>query len=130
MDQRRVRDVQLNFLHKLIQLLEKVEDTLSFAMECYSNGDSDIGDRVVKQVLEGLIPYNQENITVRSIFYNNEVALVKLNEFQATLVIARNLESLTSIKEKVTLINHELEPQLLEWKQTLIMKRAELSRMT
>ncbi|MBU9722272.1 MULTISPECIES: hypothetical protein [Bacillaceae] len=80
------------FLQQYIGLLEEVEPSLTFVIECYEQGDGDIGERLLRKVLEGIAPYDEQNMTMVSIFGQAEADMEVLAAYQNVIYVASNME--------------------------------------
>ncbi|UTR11746.1 hypothetical protein MM300_05440 [Evansella sp. LMS18] len=121
-------EAQQKFLITYTGLLKEVESSLQFISECYTKGDLDIGDRLMKQIMLGLIPYNEENLTVMSVFGNDETAVGSLKKFQKAIHKAVNVETeFNDEGERMKFLHEELIPGEQKWKQHVELKLAGLS---
>ncbi|MFA9558937.1 hypothetical protein ACERII_16625 [Evansella sp. AB-rgal1] len=128
MNQQKVIDAQVLFLDNYLQLLKEVEKTIHFVLECYRNNDSDIGERLLKEVLSGLTSYNEENMTLVSIFGTDEITMKRLRNISSAIHEGVSTESFENEQARMKFINENIHPALIKWKQVLITKRNELSK--
>ncbi|UTR16032.1 hypothetical protein MM221_05585 [Salipaludibacillus sp. LMS25] len=96
---------------------------MTYVSDCYMTNDDDIGDRLLKGVMNGLLPYSEENVTIQSIFHNDKEALSALNKFQAAINSAVHVDEMfTGAEERLRFLQESLLPQQKEW-QTFVKKK-------
>ncbi|MDG5786658.1 hypothetical protein QA612_04080 [Evansella sp. AB-P1] len=123
----KLTDAQKQFLHNYSDLLGEVEKTLQFVSECYMNGDLDIGDRLLNEVMKGLVPYNVENMTIVSIFGSDELGMKRLTKFQESVKEALKVEeTFDGESDRLPFLHETLQPSLQKWKQVVEVKLVEL----
>ncbi len=88
----KLTNAQERFLITYVDLLVEVDDVLSYVSECYIKGDVDIGDRLLRDVMKGMLPYHPENMTLVSIFGSDDTALSVLGEFHSAVIQAVEVE--------------------------------------
>ncbi|WP_078594351.1 hypothetical protein [Evansella clarkii] len=121
-------EAQEKFLITYTGLLKEVESSLQFVSECYTKGDVDIGDRLMKQIMLGLVHYNEENLTVMSVFGNDETAVRALKKFQQAIQKAVNVETeFNEEGDRMKFLHEELLPREQKWKQHVELKLAGLT---
>jgi hypothetical protein len=124
----KLTEAQEKFLITYTGLLKEVESSLQFVSECYTKGDVDIGDRLMKQIMLGLVPYNEENLTVMSVFGNDETAVRALKKFQQAIQKAVNVETeFNEEGDRMKFLHEELVPREQKWKQHVELKLAGLT---
>ncbi|WP_088032511.1 hypothetical protein [Evansella clarkii] len=124
----KLTEAQEKFLITYTGLLKEVESSLQFVSECYTKGDVDIGDRLMKQIMLGLVPYNEENLTVMSVFGNDETAVRALKKFQQAIQKAVNVETeFNEEGDRMKFLHEELLPREQKWKQHVELKLAGLT---
>ncbi|WP_416147225.1 hypothetical protein ACM26V_13455 [Salipaludibacillus sp. HK11] len=98
----------------------EVERAVQFVSECYIKGDYDIGDRLLKSVMLGLVPYNEENITIQSILANNELAVKTLIRFQDSIRMAIRVdEAFPDEQQRIRFLHETLLPRKQKWKSVV-----------
>lgn len=113
-------EAQQTFLKNYRDLLTEVESAVQFVSECYSQGDEDIGDRLLKSVTQGLTPYNEENLTMQSIFLKDEIALKTLKKFQDSVQSALIVdEAFFDEQERTSFLHEMLFPKEKKWKSVV-----------
>ncbi|MDQ0254540.1 hypothetical protein J2S74_001919 [Evansella vedderi] len=128
MSEMKLTEAQHQFLVQYLGLLNEVESTIQFVGECYLQGDADIGDRLLKDIMTSLAPFNRDNMTVYSIFGSDDLALKTLDKFQASVDISINVEERFSrIWDRATFLNDTLAPSLQSWRQ-IIKKYLEIKQ--
>ena len=119
----KLSQAQEKFLITYSDLLREVESTLQFVSECYTKGDVDIGDRLMREIMLGLVPYNEENITVMSVFGKDEIAVGTLKKFQKAIHQAIKVEtSFAHEGERMKFLHETLLPREQKWKQIVELK--------
>ncbi|MCD8510331.1 MAG: hypothetical protein LRY73_11040 [Bacillus sp. (in: Bacteria)] len=114
---RKITVAQHEFLKHYLNLLNEMDPVFQFAIQCYENDDVDIGGRLMKDVLAGIIPYNQENMTVYSIFGHDDKALQVIEKLQANIgIFLHSLKVDHGQNEGATLLKEKLLPVFREWK--------------
>lgn len=115
-----LNEAQRNFLANYSDLLVEVEQSLHYVSECYIKGDYDIGDRLIKSVMGGLQPYNTENLTIMTIFHEDEQALSQLNKLIETANWSVSIEeSFPTEEQRMRFLHETLMPRLTTWKTTV-----------
>lgn len=116
----RLSEAQKTFLKKYYDLLTEVEEAVQYVGECYIRNDHDIGDRLLKTVMQGLAPYNEENLTIQSIFHKDEKALEVLGKFQEAVQEAVKVEEIyQEDQERMKLLHEQLLPRHKQWKRVV-----------
>jgi hypothetical protein len=119
----KLTEAQQTFLKMYDDLLNEVEKSIMYVSECYKNNDCDIGDRLLKGVTSGLLPYDEENMTIQSIFHDDKEALKALNTFQSAVQSAVNVDEMfTGAEERLRFLHESLLRQQKEW-QTFVKKK-------
>ncbi|WP_096190248.1 hypothetical protein [Evansella halocellulosilytica] len=114
----RLSEAQRQFLANYMELLREVESAVQYVSECYIQDDIDIGDRLIKSVMTGLISYNEENMTMLSVFGGDDVAMQALSNFQESVKASITIEeTCTDVKERMQFIHEKIVPQMQKWKQ-------------
>lgn len=113
-------EAQQTFLKNYRDLLTEVENAVQFASDCYMQGDDDIGDRLLKNVTQGLVPYNKENVTMQSIFLKDEIALKMLKYFQDAVRSAVIVdETFSDVEQRIKFLRETLLPREEKWKSVV-----------
>lgn len=113
-------EAQHNFLANYADLLVEVEESLHYVSECYIKGDYDIGDRLIQSVMSGIESYNKENLTIQSIFHEDELALKQLDKFIETANWSQGIEeSFPTEEQRMRFLHETLMPRLKNWKTTV-----------
>lgn len=113
-------DAQQTFLKNYRDLLTEVENAVGFVSDCYTQGDDDIGDRLLKNVTQGLVPYNEENVTMQSIFLKDEIALKMLKYFQDAVSSAVIVDEMFSdVEQRIKFLRETLLPREQKWKSVV-----------
>lgn len=108
------------FLQKYEGLLKEVDDAAKYTGECYIQEDEDIGDRLLASVSTGLIPYNPENLTLLSIFSEDEEAMERLTQFYEAVVTASKItEAVDSTEDRMRFLHETFIPRLHHWRLTV-----------
>lgn len=108
------------FVKQYAGLLQEVEEAAQYVGECYIQGDEDIGDRLLASVSTGLIPYNPENMTLLSIFSQDQPAMDKLAQFyEAILTAAKMTETEAAEGDRMRFLHENFIPKLHQWKLTV-----------
>ncbi|PYZ92817.1 hypothetical protein CR194_14300 [Salipaludibacillus keqinensis] len=98
-------------------LLTEVESAIQYVSECYIKDDHDIGDRLLKSVMLGLIPYNEENLTIQSIMHHDRDAMNHLTKFQEAVRWAVNVDEVfPDEQQRMRFIHETLLPRKQKWK--------------
>ncbi|RKL68376.1 hypothetical protein CR203_07820 [Salipaludibacillus neizhouensis] len=114
----RLTSAKRQFLHNYLDMLLEIENAIKYVSECYIKGDHDIGDRLLKSVTLGLIPYNEENMTMQAIFKEDLNALATLHQFQDAVEEAANIEKIyPNEQERMVFLHEKLLPRKHEWTQ-------------
>ncbi|WP_280769528.1 hypothetical protein [Salipaludibacillus daqingensis] len=101
-------------------LLLEVENAVQYVSECYIKDDYDIGDRLLKSVMEGLIPYNEENVTIQSIFIQDDMAMKTLTRFQESVRSALIVEeAYHDEQQRMRFLHETLLPRKQKWKSVV-----------
>ncbi|SES38729.1 hypothetical protein [Salipaludibacillus aurantiacus] len=109
-------EAQQTFLKNYRELLTEVESAINYVSECYIKNDHDIGDRLLKSVMQGLIPYNEENLTIQSIFQKDAEAIEALNLFQEAALQAEKVEEVfPHEQERMVFLHETLLPRKRNW---------------
>lgn len=114
----RLTSAKREFLHNYLGMLTEIENAIQYVSECYIKGDHDIGDRLLKSVMLGLTPYNEENMTIQAIFKEDSKALAALNQFQEAVEEAVNVEKIyPNEQQRMKFLHERLLPRKHEWTQ-------------
>ncbi|ADH98586.1 hypothetical protein [Salisediminibacterium selenitireducens] len=125
---RKLTKAQREFLANYSDFLVEVEASLQYVSECYIKDDHDIGDRLMKSVMAGLEPYNEENLTLQSIFHEDETALRQLKTFIEAARWAIEVESsFPSEEQRMRFLHETLMPRLKNWKGSVDRYAIELA---
>ncbi|WP_026691416.1 hypothetical protein [Alteribacter aurantiacus] len=89
---KKVTDAQGRFLESYEELLRELDDVLGYVSECYIKGDVDIADRLLSDVMKGMLPYHPENMTLVSIFGDDGEAMGVLRTFHECVKEAVDVE--------------------------------------
>ncbi|ADU31839.1 hypothetical protein Bcell_3598 [Evansella cellulosilytica DSM 2522] len=122
-----VKVAQRTFLENYLKLLQEVEGSFSFVLDCYKQGNEDIGDRLLQQMMMGLLPYNTENMTVASIFGHDDASMEALRVFHKEVHIAIKIdEEMATAEEKSRFVHEVMQPRIQQWRNTVHEKLTEL----
>jgi len=117
---KQLTEAQLTFLKNYRDFLTEVESAIQFVSDCYIKGDDDIGDRLLKSVTQGLIPYNNDNLTMRSIFVTDEMALKTLEYFQDSVRSAVIIDEIFSNEaQRIKFLDETFLPRKEKWKNVV-----------
>ena len=120
-------DAQRTFLAHYADMLAEVEKSVNYAGECYIKDDTDIGDRLLKNVVQALAAYNVENMTMDSIFSRDEEAVRELQSFQEAIAVALKVEEeFQDEGERIYFVHETLLPLLNAWRARVDQYRHEL----
>ncbi|MBB5173409.1 hypothetical protein [Texcoconibacillus texcoconensis] len=118
MSTERLSKAQQRFITNYKQMLDEVEAAVRYAGECYINNDHDIGDRLVRDILKGLQPFNTQNMTMLSIFSNDDIAMEVLRKFQDAVNKGITIEeTFPGERDKMYFVHETFVPLLQKWKQ-------------
>lgn len=111
---------QRTFLSNYRDMLAEVEKSVHYVSECYVKEDYDIGDRLLKSVMESLASYSIENMTMDSIFSRDSEAVHALGQFQEAANGALHVDQFYAEEGERMRFTHEmLLPRLTVWKQVV-----------
>ncbi|GEL08027.1 hypothetical protein [Salisediminibacterium halotolerans] len=121
-------EAQQTFLTHYRDMLSEVERSVAYVSECYIKEDYDIGDRLLKSVIESLAAYNIENMTMDSIFSSDAEAVQVLGEFQEAASEALNVDEVHAGEGERMHFTHEvLLPRLAAWGKVVDRYLAEIN---
>lgn len=114
----RLTSAQQRFLSNYLDMLAEIDNAIQYVSECYIKDDHDIGDRLLRGVIKGLLPYNEENMTIQSIFQEDETAYEALSQFQEAAKEAVIVEEVYPDKgHRMIFLHEKLIPRKQAWKQ-------------
>jgi hypothetical protein len=109
---------QRNFLEKYAGLLSEVREAAQYAGEWYIQDQEDVADRLLTSVSAGLLSYNPGNMTLHSIFADNESAMKKLEEMHRAAQAASEMQiSKGNTRERLHLLHEVFLPALHSWQK-------------
>ncbi|WP_147804384.1 hypothetical protein [Alkalicoccus halolimnae] len=109
---------QMNFLKKYAGLLSEVREAAHYAGEWYIQEQEDVADRLLTSISAGLLSYNPGNMTLHSIFSDNEQAMKKLEEFYKAALAASEIQiSQGNTQERMHLLYEVFLPALEAWQK-------------
>ncbi|UCZ52673.1 hypothetical protein LGQ02_17970 [Bacillus shivajii] len=127
---KRLTEAQLQFLTNYKDLLQEVESAIQYVSDCYIQEDLDIGDRLMKSVMAGLISYNEENMTMYSVFGDDETAIEHLRSFQEAVTGSMKIEeTCADTEERMRFVHETVMPRLQKWKQLVELKLVERNEL-
>ncbi|PYZ95841.1 hypothetical protein CR205_15775 [Alteribacter lacisalsi] len=121
-----ITEAQQRFITRYSDLLKELEDVLAYVSECYIKDDTDIGDRLLRDVMAGILPYDPENMTIVSIFGDDPEALEVLGHFHDAALQAAQVEKLEDTGERMHLLHEILLACYKEWYTVVTRKKADL----
>jgi hypothetical protein len=116
-----LNDAQYDFLTKYMDLLATVEEGFDFVRERYTERNYGQGDQVLSDIMGAFVQFNSSNMTMRSIFIEDEDIMNQLNQFQSIVDQVTDLEGFFNREEesKVRFVSQKLIPTYYSWKQSV-----------
>ncbi|MBM7096860.1 hypothetical protein JSY36_14080 [Bacillus sp. H-16] len=125
----KVTAAQSRFLESYVELLGELEDVYAYVSECYIKGDVDIGDRLLRDVMKGMLPYHPENMTVVSIFGDDAEAMQVLGKFHGAVLQAVEVEQRFAdgegTGERMRFLHEVLVRRYQSWRVIVEKKKSE-----
>ncbi|TMW72385.1 hypothetical protein [Alteribacter natronophilus] len=122
----RLDRAQLAFLNNYAELLGELDDVLAYVSECYIKDDYEIGDRLLADVMKGMLPYHPENLTIVSIFGQEEEALETLGCFHEAAQQGADAGNLEDPGERMHLLHEVLIVRYKLWYSVVKKKKSEM----
>lgn len=111
-----LEQAELDFLARYSALLDTLEEGFSSVAYFYREGFEESGDRLLLQMLESVLPYSPENMTMAHIISEREEHQQVLRHFyEVTAKAGSKLED-KNRNEKITYLSTVLLPAFQRWK--------------
>ncbi|RKD76535.1 hypothetical protein ATL39_0754 [Sinobaca qinghaiensis] len=107
---------ELDFLATYSALLDTLEDGFSSVAYFYREGFEESGDRLLLQMLESVLPYSPENMTMAHIVSERGEHQKVLKQFYQTTAEAGKMLETKNRHEKITYLSTVLLPVFQRWK--------------
>ncbi|WP_100400235.1 hypothetical protein [Bacillus sp. FJAT-44742] len=111
-----LRESERKFLRLYMEWLNTVEEGLMSVSSFYREGHTDSGDRLLAQMMEGFVPFDASNMTMKYIFGREEKNEEELNRFQEVVEKASAIEELNEEGERFRFLTKEIIPAFQRWK--------------
>jgi hypothetical protein len=117
-------EAQYDFLTRYLDLLATVEEGFHFVHERYSEANYGQGDQLLSDIIGAFVQFNASNVTMGSIFSEDEEVIKQLDQFQAVVNQVTSLEGVfTEERDKrVRFVSNTLIPTYLSWKESVEIK--------
>jgi hypothetical protein len=112
---------QYVFLTQYLDMLSTVEEGFDFIHERYAERNFGQGDQLLSDIMGAFIQFNSSNMTLRSIFLEDEEVMGQLDQFQGVIGQVANLEHVFTWEEdkKVQFLSSILIPSYKSWKESI-----------
>lgn len=111
-----LEQAELDFLARYSDLLDTLEEGFSSVAYFYREGYEESGDRLLLQMLESVLPYSPENMTMAHIISEWEEHQQVLRHFYNVTAKAGNELEEKNRNEKITYLSTVLLPAFQRWK--------------
>ncbi|WP_252315539.1 hypothetical protein [Sinobaca sp. H24] len=111
-----LEQAELDFLARYSDLLDTLEDGFSSVAYFYREGFEESGDRLLLQMLDSVLPYSPENMTMAHIVSEREEHQQVLKQFYDAAAKAGNALEEKNRSEKMVYLSTVLLPVFQRWK--------------
>lgn len=111
-----LEQAELDFLVRYSDLLDTLEDGFSSVAYFYREGFEESGDRLLLQMLDSVLPYSPENMTMAHIVSEREEHQQVLKQFYDAAAKAGNALEEKNRSEKMVYLSTVLLPVFQRWK--------------
>jgi hypothetical protein len=111
-------EAQYDFLTKYFDLLATVEEGFLFVQERYMERNYGQGDQLLSDIIGAFVQFSSSNVTMDSIFSEDEEVIKQLDQFRAIVDQVARLEDFFSqeLDKRVHFVSETLIPTYLSWK--------------
>jgi hypothetical protein len=119
-------EAQYDFVSKYFDLLATVEEGFLFVQERYMERNYGQGDQLLSDIIGAFVQFNSSNVTMDSIFSEDEEVIKQLDQFQTIVDQVANLEEVFNQErdKRVQFVSDTLIPTYRSWKEN-VEKRLE-----
>lgn len=111
-----LEQAELDFLARYSDLLDTLEDGFSSVAYFYREGFEESGDRLLLQMLDSVLPYSPDNMTMAHIVSEREEHQQVLKQFYDAAAKAGNALEEKNRSEKMVYLSTVLLPVFQRWK--------------
>lgn len=106
---------QEHFIRRYEEWIDQVVDALMMVVQFYRDGHEEQGDRLLTETMAGFDRFGEENMTMQSIFGENEEHLREWDFFQQQINETLEVPTLEDPVEKISYITKRTLPAFHRW---------------
>jgi predicted Ser/Thr protein kinase len=112
-------EAQYDFLTRYFDLLATVEEGFHFVHERYMEENFGQGDQLLSDIIGAFVQFSSSNVTMDSIFSEDEEVIKQLDQFQVIVDQVARLEDFFNQErdKRVQFVSDTLIPAYLSWKE-------------